>query len=44
MRKSSPPRETAPKAWTRPELVRLGKIADIAAVQGVGPQAGAAKS
>lgn len=44
MRKSSTPRETPPKSWTRPELVRLGKIADVAAVQGIGPQAGASKS
>lgn len=44
MRKSSTPRDAAPKTWTRPELVRLGKIADVAAVQGIGPQAGAAKS
>ena len=40
MRKSSTPRETPPKSWTRPELVRLGKIADV----GIGPQAGASKS
>ena len=44
MRKASTTRETAPKTWARPELVRLGKIADVAAVQGVGPQAGRAKS
>lgn len=30
MRNSSTPRDAAPKAWTRPELVRLGKIADVA--------------
>lgn len=44
MRKTSTGREAAPKTWARPELVRLGKIADVAANQGVGPQAGAAKS
>jgi len=44
MGKASTSRETAPKTWARPELVRLGKIADVAAVQGIGPQAGANKS
>lgn len=44
MQKSGTPRDAAPKVWTRPELVRLGKIADVAAVQGIGPQAGAQKS
>jgi hypothetical protein len=44
MRKSSTTREAAPKTWVRPELVRLGKIADVSAIQGIGPQAGASKS
>ena len=30
MRNSSTPRDATPKAWSRPELVRLGKIADVA--------------
>ena len=44
MRKTTTTREAAPKIWARPELVRLGEIADVAANQGVGPQAGASKS
>ena len=44
MPKPSTPREASAKVWTRPELVRLGAIADVASVQGVGPQAGAQKS
>ena len=44
MRNSSTPRDATPKAWTRPELVRLGKISDVAGSQVAGPQAAGAKS
>lgn len=44
MRNSSTPRDATPKAWTRPELVRLGKISDVAGSQVAGPQATGAKS
>lgn len=27
-----------PKGWTKPELVKLGKLADVAQNPGVGPQ------
>ena len=43
MRNSSTPRDATPKAWTRPELVRLGKIADVAQ-QGPGTPQGGTKS
>ena len=44
MRNSSTPRDAAPKAWTRPELVRLGKIADVAANQNTVTAQNASKS
>lgn len=32
------------KGWTKPQLERLGKIADVANAQGAGPQGGGAKT
>jgi hypothetical protein len=33
-----------PKAWTRPELRRLGEIKDVAGAQGAGAQGAGAKT
>lgn len=32
------------KTWTKPELNRLGKLADVANAQGAGPQGSGAKT
>lgn len=36
--------QTKTVAWTKPELTRLGKLADVAGPQTPGAQAGGAKS
>ena len=33
-----------PNAWTKPQLVRLGQLADVAQTQGAGSQGGGAKT
>lgn len=38
MRNDRAPREATPKPWTRPELVRLGRIEDVAGPNGTGSQ------
>lgn len=44
MRNSGPIPAPAPKSWTRPALIRLGRIEDVAASQTAGPQGGGMKS
>lgn len=36
--------DAQPKVWTKPELVKLGKIADVANNQGAGPQGAGVKT
>ena len=44
MRNAGTPSAPALKTWSRPELVRLGRIEDVAGAQTSGPQGGGTKS
>ncbi len=40
----TPKTDPQPKGWTKPELIKLGQLADVAGNPGVGPQSGGSKT